>query len=79
MRTFETSATVQPDGGIVVVGSPFAPGAQVDILVTPKRRRPEEFDAAWRQVCEELRGLPNLQNFDDADIQREVDEYRAGR
>jgi len=38
MSTFETLATVDPDGTINGVGVPFAPGTEVDISIIPKSR-----------------------------------------
>src|SRR5687767_14559035 len=36
MTTYETSATVEEDGQLHVTGVPFAPGARVDVVVSPK-------------------------------------------
>jgi len=39
MTTYETSATVEDDGQLHVTGVPFAPGAQVDVVVRSKVER----------------------------------------
>jgi hypothetical protein len=34
MSTFETSATVQDQGQLQLVGVPFAPGTEVEVIIT---------------------------------------------
>lgn len=50
MATYETSATVEDQGRVQVVGVPFAAGTQVDISISPKRLSVEEFKAAWQRL-----------------------------
>lgn len=35
MKTYETSATVEEQGRILVAGIPFPPGTEVDVTITP--------------------------------------------
>jgi hypothetical protein len=77
MNSYETSATVEDQGQIRVAGVPFAPGTEVDVTVSPKRRPAEEFAAAWRRVCAELRGRPALKDITDETIREEIDRHRA--
>ena len=42
MNTYETSATVEEQGRVLVAGVPFAPGAEVEITISPKRRSEDE-------------------------------------
>ncbi len=79
MNAYETSATVKDQGEVRVAGVPFAPGTEVEVSISPKRPSAEEFNAAWRRVCIELRGRPNLQNITDEEIRGEIDRYRAGQ
>jgi hypothetical protein len=79
MKTYETSATVEDQGRVQVIGVPFAAGTQVDVTISPKRRSAEEFTAAWRRLCAELRGRPGLQEITDEEIREEIDRYRAGQ
>jgi hypothetical protein len=79
MNAYETSATVEPQGDIRLVGVPFAPGTEVEVTVSPKRKSAEEFAESWRRVCDELRRLPLVDTLTDDEIQKEIDEYRAGR
>jgi hypothetical protein len=78
MNTYETSATVEDQGRVQVVGVPFAAGTQVQVTIRPKRRSAEEFSAAWRRVCAELRARSGLQGISDEEIREEIDRYRAG-
>jgi hypothetical protein len=79
MNAFESSTTVQPLGEIRVPGVPFAPGTEVEVTIVPKRKSPDEFNAAWERVCSELRTSVGEQNLTEDDLQREIDDYRAGR
>ena len=36
MKTFETSATVEEQGRVLVAGVPFAPGTEVEVAIRPK-------------------------------------------
>jgi hypothetical protein len=36
MKTYETSATVEDQGRVRVVGVPFAPGTEVEVTISPK-------------------------------------------
>jgi hypothetical protein len=38
MSAFETSATVQEQGRVLVSGVPFAPGTEVEVTISPKAR-----------------------------------------
>lgn len=79
MNTYETSATVEGEGRVEVVGVPFAAGTEVEMTISPKRAAAEDFSAAWRHICAELRGRAGLENITDDDIRNETDRYRAGQ
>lgn len=79
MKSFETSTTVEPQGDIHVAGVPFAPGTEVEVTISPKRKSAAEFAEAWQRVCSELRRLPMAKTITDSDLQQEIDDYRAGR
>jgi hypothetical protein len=36
MRAYETSATVELNGQVRLAGVPFAPGTQVEVIISPK-------------------------------------------
>lgn len=77
MQSWETSATVEREGQVCVGGVPFAPGTEVDVTISPKRKLTEEFATAWRQVCDELRSAPGLSEISEDDIQNEIDAFRS--
>jgi hypothetical protein len=79
MKAWETSATVEQEGQICVAGAPFAPGTEVDVTVSPRRRPAEEFAAAWQRVCRELRNASGPSEISEDEIQNEVDAFRAGQ
>ena len=79
MNSYETSATVEDQGRIQVSGVPFAAGTQVQVTISPKRRSAEEFAAAWRRVCADLRGRSALKTITDEEIREEIDRHRAGQ
>jgi hypothetical protein len=79
MNSFEALTTVQASGDIRIAGLPFAPGTEVEVSISPKRKSAREFSDAWDDVCRELRTLPNAASISDEEIRSEIDEYRAGR
>jgi hypothetical protein len=79
MNTYETTATVEDHGQVRVIGVPFAPGTEVEVTISPKRRSAAEFTAAWRQVCAELRARPGLKDITDESIREEIDRHRSAR
>jgi hypothetical protein len=78
MNTYATSTTVEPQGDIRVVGVPFAPGKEVDVTISPKRRSAEEFIAAWQRVCDQLRALPQAVTLTDDANTAPADESPRG-
>jgi hypothetical protein len=42
MKAYETSATVEDQGRVRVAGVPFAPGTEVAVTISPKRRSQDE-------------------------------------
>lgn len=78
MKAYETSATVDADGQLRVSGVPFAAGTQVEVTISPKRRSAEEFAAAWQRVTAQLRDHASPQELAEEELQREIDDHRAG-
>jgi hypothetical protein len=61
MKTFETSATVEEQGRVLLSGVPFAPGTEVEVTINPKMhpaadvtRMDEAVPAAARERMREL-------------------------
>ena len=42
MTTYETSATVEEQGRVLVAGVPFPPGTEVEVTISPKVRSEDE-------------------------------------
>ncbi|HEX5470618.1 MAG TPA: hypothetical protein VFW73_01970 [Lacipirellulaceae bacterium] len=78
MESYETFATVEPQGDVRVAGVPFAPGTEVEVTIHPRRENGEAFKQTWERVCRELRAAPQVQSITDDDIQQEIADYRAG-
>lgn len=61
MQTYETSATVNDQGRVEVIGVPFAAGTEVQITICPKRQADAETtpqdDEALAAARERLREL----------------------
>jgi hypothetical protein len=61
MKIYETSATVGDHGQVRVAGVPFAPGTEVDVAISLKRRSEDEGtppdDAALAAARERMREL----------------------
>jgi hypothetical protein len=79
MKAFEFSTTVQAHGDVRIVGVPFPPGTEVKVTISPKRKSAAEFAETWQRVSAELRHLREADSISDADIQKEIDDFRAGR
>jgi hypothetical protein len=79
MKTFETTTTVDATGQLRIPAVPFQPGTQVRVIVAPKRASGEEFARAWDQWRREIRNRTNAPQITDDEIQKEIDDYRAGR
>jgi hypothetical protein len=79
MSTYGTFATVESHGQLRIAGVPFAPGTEVEVSISPKRRPSEEFAVAWHRICAELRNLAGAQGITEEEIRGEIDRYRAGR
>ena len=78
MEIYETSAIVEDQGQIRVAGVPFAPGTEVEVSISPKRRSVEEFIVAWQRVCAKLRNRPGLTDITDESIREEIERKRIG-
>jgi hypothetical protein len=63
MSTFETTATVEKHGRVLLAGVPFAPGTEVEVMVSaklpPKRQVTSQDDAALIAARERMRELFN--------------------
>jgi hypothetical protein len=55
MNTYETTATVDEQGRVLVAGVPFAPGAEVEVTISPKARPAEEVTSAGDEALDTAR------------------------
>jgi len=78
MKAFEASVIVQ-QGDVRVVGVPFAPGTEVEVTISPKRKNAAEFAESWQRVTAEPRKSLGADSISDADIQKELNDFRAGQ
>jgi hypothetical protein len=46
METYETCATVEEHGRVLVAGVPFAPGTTVEVTISPKRQGDNQVTSA---------------------------------
>ncbi len=79
MKAFETSAKVEDLGQVRIADVPFAPGTEVEVTISPKRRSAEDFTTAWQRICAQLRSSPSVQGMNDDDIQQEINRFRSGQ
>jgi hypothetical protein len=77
MNAYEISKTVEPGGQLLLTDVPFAPGTEVEVTVNAKRRSAADFTAEWNRVCAQMRA--GAVEISDDDLQREIDDYRAGK
>ena len=77
MTTITRKAKVEPDGWLKVQASVELGNQDVDVIIVPRRRSASERVALWRQLCNEVQGLPGMSEITDDDIQKEIEDYRA--
>jgi hypothetical protein len=63
MQSFETSATVEPNGQVHLAGVPFAPGTEVEVVISPKRNGAAMLDAdATPRIAQLFAALDKARN-----------------
>ena len=77
MTTITRKAKVEPDGWLKVQASVELGNQDVDVIIVPRRRSASERVALWRQLSNEVQGLPGMSEITDDDIQKEIEDYRA--
>jgi hypothetical protein len=78
MNTLIKKTKIEPDGWLKVQ-APELENQEVDVIIVPKRPPATERSAHWQRLCEEIQSLPGSKEITDEDIQKEIDDYRAGR
>ena len=78
MNAYKTYVEVGASGRVVLEHLPFPQGALVEVLVVDQRTEPGEAEN-WRVLFKEIQALPQSQAITDAEIAKEIDDYRSGR
>ena len=50
----------------------------MEVTIHPKRKTTVDFTTDWERVCKLMRASPAAQ-FSEDEIQKEINDYRAGR
>ena len=79
MNTVRKKTRVESDGWLKVQTPPEMENQVVDVIIVPQRPPAAERVAAWHGLCEDVQALPSSKEVTDEDIQKEIDDYRAGR
>ena len=79
MNTVTKKTKVESDGWLKVQAPPELENQEVDVIIVPQRPPAAERVAAWERLAEEIQSLPSSKEITDEYIQKEIDDYRAGR
>ena len=79
MNTVTKKTRVEADGWLKVQAPPEMENQEVDVIIVPPRPPAAERVKGWQGLCKEVQALPSSKETTDEDIQKEVDDYRAGR
>jgi hypothetical protein len=79
MNAINRKTKVQPDGWLTVQAPPELKNQEVEVIILPPRPPAAQRVAAWQRLCSEIQSLPGSTQITDEDIQKEIDDYRAGR
>jgi hypothetical protein len=79
MNTLMKRTKVESDGWLKIQAPPELENQEVDVIIIPQRPTASERVAAWRRSTEEIGRLPGSNDLTDEEIQKEIDDYRAGR
>jgi len=78
MNAYQTYVEVGAAGRVVLEHLPFPKGALVEVLVVDQGTEPGEVEH-WRALFKQIQALPQSQAMTDAEIAKEIDDYRGGR
>ena len=77
MSAYDIIVEVQPGGEIHLDNLPFSAGTEVEVIVAPKRARPEAFIETWNAMVSALRA--SAPEVSDEEILAETRNHRKGR
>jgi hypothetical protein len=79
MNTLMKKTKVESDGWLKIQAPPELENQEVDVIIIPQRPTASERVSVWRRLTEEIGGLPKSDEITEEEIQKEIDDYRAGR
>ena len=79
MNTVTKKTRVEPNGWLKVQAPPELENQEVDVIIVSRRPPASERVAAWQGLLEDTQGLPESKEITEEEIQKEIDDYRAGR
>jgi hypothetical protein len=79
MNTVTKKTRVEPDGWLKVQAPPELQDQEVDVIIVPQRPPAAERLNGWQRLSDEIQNLPDSKEITDEDIQKEIEDYRAGR
>lgn len=79
MNTVTKKTKVDADGWLKVQAPAELENQEVDVIIVPQRPSAAERVAAWQDLSEKAQNLPDSKAITEDEIQREIDDYRAGR
>jgi hypothetical protein len=79
MNTVTKKTRVEPDGWLKVQAPPELQDQEVDVIIVPQRPPAAERLTAWQRLSDEIQNLPDSKEITDEDIQKEIEDFRAGR
>lgn len=77
MDAYDIIVEVQPGGEIHLDNLPFSAGTEVEVIVAPRRARPESFIEAWNAMVAAMRA--SVPEVSEEEIVAETRDHRKGR
>jgi hypothetical protein len=79
MNTVTKKTRIESDGWLKVQAPPELQNQEVDVIIVPQRPPAVERLTAWQSLSHDIQSLPDSKETTDEDIQKEIEDYRAGR
>ena len=79
MNTVTKKTRVESNGWLKIQAPPELENQEVDVIIVPQRPIASERLAAWRRLCEATQTVLDANEITEEDIQKEIDDHRAGR
>ncbi len=79
MNTVTKKTRVESNGWLKIQAPAELENQEVDVIIVPQRPIASERLAAWQRLCEEAQAVVGANEITEEEIQKEIDDYRAGR